>query len=401
MRQDQIRSDDFGSAQRRAGDKWAFWYFLPKLIPRSLSLSPETIFLLSEADSALGHLHGLGQLIRDPELLVGPYLTREALASSRIEGTEASLSDVLQAEASGVATRNENVAEVERYVEATRFAVQAAHALPLSSRLVRDIHAVLMRGVRGQEKLPGQFRQTPVWVGGANPDVALYVPPLPEHLSELLTDWESYLNETPTAPTLIRCGLMHYQFETIHPFLDGNGRMGRLIIGLLLMQEGRLSTPLLYLSGYLESHRREYYDRLQAVRETGDIEGWLQFFLTAIAQQANDAVDRARRLVALREQYRAETAQARSSIGGLVDLMFTNPFLTVARVVSSSGLTNQGARNLIHDAVRRGWIENVGSWGRGGKNYWVAQAVLDIIDAPTAYVEEDNEPPVNGEDPLF
>lgn len=392
MRSDQITSDAFGSAERRPGDKWAFWYFLPKPIPRSLPLSADTVLLLSQADAALGHLHGLGQLIREPELLVGPYLTREALASSRIEGTEASLSDVLQAEASGVQTRNENVAEVERYVKATRFAVRAAESLPLSSRLVCDIHDVLMRGVRGQEKLPGEFRQSPVWVGGRNPDSAIFVPPLPEHLPGLLTDWENYLNERPTAPTLIRCGLMHYQFETIHPFLDGNGRMGRLMIGLLLMQERRLSTPLLYLSGYLESHRREYYDRLQAVRETGDIDGWLQFFLVAIARQAEDAVDRAGKLVLLREQYRAETANARSSIGQLVDLMFSNPFLTVARVEAASGLTNQGARNLIHEASRRGWVRNVGTWGRGGKSYWVADAVLDIIDAPSRYREETDEP---------
>lgn len=392
MRDSQIASGVFGSAERRPGDKWAFWYYLPKPIPRQLALSNETVRLLSLADAALGQLNGLGELIHDPELLVGPYLRREALASSRIEGTEASLSDVLQAEASGQPARNEDVAEVERYIEATRYAVRSTQVLPLSSRLVCDVHAVLMRGVRGQEKLPGQFRASPVWVGGRTPEDAVFVPPLPEHLPELLTDWENYLNETPEAPTLIRCGLMHYQFETIHPFLDGNGRMGRLIIGLLLMQERRLASPLLYLSGYLETHRREYYDRLQAVRERGDVEAWLQFFLVAVARQADDAVVRARQLVTLRERYRGETAQARSRIGAIIDLLFSNPFLTVSRVESALGVTNQGARNLIHQAERRGWVRHFGSWGRGGRAYWVAPEVMNIIDAPSDY---EHEPPAS------
>ena len=390
MRPDQFTSTDFGEPRRRPGDRWAFWYFLPAPVPRALTLDTDTVYALSQADAALGHLHGLGRLIRDPQLLVGPYLTREALASSRIEGTQASLSDVLQAEASGVASRDEDVAEVERYIAATRFAIDAAQRLPLSTRLVCQAHQVLMQGVRGQEKLPGEVRRTPVWVGGgrATPDTATYVPPLPEHLGELLSDWERFLHEPNRMPTLIRCALMHYQFETIHPFLDGNGRIGRLLIGLLLIQEERLSSPLLYLSGYLETHRREYYDRLQAVREEGDIQGWLQFFLLAVASQADDAVTRAAQLVETRERYLAEVVTARSRIGGVVDLMFANPFVTVSRVQHALDVTNQGARNLIRDAVARGWLREVGSWGRGGRTYWVADEIWAIVDAPSVYESE-------------
>jgi len=178
-----------------------------------------------------------------------------------------------------------------------------------------------------------------------NPDTAVFVPPPQERLGDLLADWERFVNETSDMPVLIRCALMHYQFETIHPFLDGNGRIGRLLIGLLLHQEGRLTTPLLYLSGYLlERHRREYYERLQAVRERGELQQWLQFFLTAVKRQADDGVDKAPQLVQLREQYLAEAARARSWVGELIGLLFANPFLTVRRVEAALGITNQGAR---------------------------------------------------------
>jgi Fic family protein len=176
---------------------------------------------------------------------------------------------------------------------------------------------------------------------------------------------------------------MHYQFETIHPFLDGNGRIGRLLVGLMLIQERRLNTPLLYLSGYLEAHRREHYDRLQAVRERGEIQEWLQFFLTAVKRQADDAVDRAGRLVALRESLTAEAAGARSRVGSLINLMFSNPFLTVARVEAAIGVTNQGARNLLRDAAARGWCSELGTFG--GRAFWLADRVWAITEQQPSY----------------
>lgn len=388
----------FGVPAREPGNKWSFWYFNPSSIPRDLELSLDTVDALSEADAALGQLQGLGRLIRDPQLLLGPYLTREAVASSRIEGTEASLSDVLQAEAGGTPSLNEDVAEVERYIQATRRGLQLIEKLPLSRRLVCDVHAVLLDSVRGAERLPGEFRRSPVWVGSPtdNPGTATYVPPLPDHLADAFADWERYVNEKSKRP-LIQAALMHYQFETIHPFLDGNGRIGRLLIGLLLIQAGRLTTPLLYLSGYLETHRREYYDRLQAVRERGEVQEWLQFFLTAVKRQALDASNRATGLVDLRETYLAEAAKTRSSLPGLIALIFTNPFATVARVERALGLTNQGARNLIRDAEKRGWLKVIGTRGRGGRTYWVAPHVLEIIESPAEYQEGDEVPRDDGD----
>lgn len=380
-------SSEFGEVTREPGNRWAFWYFKPKTIPRNLSLSMPTIHALSQADASLGRLQGLGALIKDPELLLGPYLTQEAVASSRIEGTQASLSEVLQAEVSGAASVDEDVAEVERYIAATRLGYGLVKTLPITQRLILDLHKTLLDGVRGQEKLPGEFRRSPVWVGSPtdSPETALFVPPLPIDLPGLITDWEDFVNTPGELPTLIRCGLMHYQFETIHPFLDGNGRIGRLLINLMLMEEERLSTPLLYLSGYLERYRRDYYERLQAVREQGQIQEWLQFFLTAVRRSSDDAVVRSEQLVALRERYLAEAAKSRSNLAAVIDLIFRNPYVTVQRVEKKTGLTNQGARNLIRDAEKRGWVREVGAWGRGGKIYWVAQALYDVIDAPARY----------------
>lgn len=385
----QYTSRDFGEPTREPGKDWAFWYFKPHTIPRALSLAPATVKALSEADASLGRLQGLGTLIREPELLLGPYLTQEAVASSRIEGTQASLSDVLQAEVSGTPTSSEDIAEVERYIEAARHGYALVKDLPLTQRLILQLHRTLLSGVRGQDKLPGEFRRSPVWVGSPtdSPDTALFVPPLPEDLPDLIRDWEIFVNEPDLQPTLIRCGLMHYQFETIHPFLDGNGRIGRLLVNLMLMEEGRLATPLLHMSGYLELYRREYYARLQDVREQGKIQEWLQFFLTAVRRSADDAVRRAEKLVTLRERYLLEASGTRSNLPALVEMIFTNPFLTVRRVEVRTGLTNQGARNLIKDAAKRGWVDEVGAIGRGGRMYWVASDLYAIIDAPAAYAQ--------------
>ncbi|MFT4124408.1 MAG: Fic family protein [Microbacteriaceae bacterium] len=349
---------ELGSATREPGNKHAFTYYLPKPIPRGLELSGDVVGALSDADAALGHLQGLGMLITDPSLLIGPYLRREALASSRIEGTQASLSEVFQSEID-VDARNDDTAEVSRYLQATQQAYELAKNLPITQRLILQVHTTLLTGVRGEEKLPGQFRTTPVWVGpaGATPQTAIFVPPLPRHLSDLISDWERFVNdEGKRLPALIQAALMHYQFETIHPFLDGNGRIGRLLINLLLMERGRLPLPLLYLSNYFETHRDEYYDRLQAVREKAEIEEWLTFFLRAVRAQADDAVNRSRTLVAIREEYHREAIKERSNLPRLVDIIVRNPFVTVKHIEEQLQLTNQGARNLIKNREARGWL---------------------------------------------
>ena len=334
------------------------------------------------ADSALGRLSGVGRLIRNPSILVEPYLRREALASSRIEGTVASLSEVLQAEANDEPTEDEDVKEVINYQQALSKGISLLRHEPIGTQLVCEVHKTLMAHVRGQNKMPGQLRPRPVWIGSAtdSPDTAAFVPPLPEELSHDLEDWQNFIQKPPKLPLLIRCALMHYQFETIHPFLDGNGRVGRLLIMLMLLEGKALSEPLLYVSPYMEERRREYYERLQAVRERGSIQEWLQFFLTAVEYQALDAEKRALRLVELRERYRQDLKAVKSRAIEVVELMFTNPFLTVRRVERALHITNQGARNLIESLEAKGWLRRMPPTGRSGRLYWYAPQVYEVIE---------------------
>ncbi|MCL2781778.1 MAG: Fic family protein [Actinomycetia bacterium] len=353
-----------------------------------MPLTAQTINALSAADAAMGRLQGLGTLIKNPELLIGPYLAQEAVASSRIEGAQTSLTEVLQAEAIDRSTRaDDDIAEVERYLAATRQGYELIKTLPIAQRLLLTLHHILRTGVRGEERSPGQFRRTPVWVGSPtdSPETATYVPPLPGDLPDLIADWETFVNTPGDLPPLIRCALMHYQFETIHPFLDGNGRIGRLLINLMLTAEGRLQTPLLYLSGYLESHRKEYYERLQEVREQGSAQQWLQFFLTAVRKSADDATARSEQLVEIRERYLADATKSRSNLAAIVNLAFANPFLTVTRTRRATGLSDQGARNLIGRAVECGWLVEAGVAGRGGRRIWVAEDIFTIIDTKPNY----------------
>ena len=387
MESSQYVESQFGKPWREPGNKWAFTYYLPNPIPRQVTLSNEIINALSDADTALGHLQGLAELITDPELLIGPYRRREALASSRIEGTQASLSDVFRSEVDTSAS-DDNTDEVQRYLEATRLASELTESLPITARLMLQVHEVLLRGVRGEEKNPGEFRQSPVWVGpaGATANNAPFVPPLPVHLPELLSDWERFVNDDGRRmPALIQAALMHYQFETIHPFLDGNGRIGRLLINLLLVDRGRLPMPLLYLSSYFETYRQTYYDRLQSVRQTGQADSWLLFFLDAITAQSKDAVERSRALISIRESYRKDAMLSRTKLTMLVDALMQNPVITVRRVEQLTGLTNTAARTLVRDAESRGWLTNHGGQGLGGKQYWVAHQVLDVMETPMAY----------------
>ncbi|MFC0547610.1 Fic family protein [Kutzneria chonburiensis] len=382
MKPDQFAAPAFGRVTKKPGDKWAFWYFEPAAMPRDLVMEPRTVLALSKADAALGRLSGVGRLIKDPSILVEPYLTREAVASSRIEGTQASLSDVFRAEAGDHSDEDDDVQEVINYQRALYRGIELLDKLPISSRLILEVHKVLLSGVRGQEKRPGEFRRSPVWIGSPtdSPDTAAFVPPLPEHVGDALADWERFVNEADGLPVLVVCALMHYQFETIHPFLDGNGRVGRLLIMLLLIERKVLELPLLYLSAYMEQNRREYYDRLQAVRERGEIQEWLQYFLTAVHKQASDAEARAGKLVDLREVYRQRLQRKKSRAIEVAELLFSNPFVTVKRVENALEVTNQGARNLIDSLEKSGILRKVGVSGRGGRVFWVADDVFQAID---------------------
>jgi Fic family protein len=387
MDQARFQAPRFGTARR---DGASFWYFAPTTMPRELPLATETIMALSAADNALGRLASAGRYLKDPTVFVRPHITREAVASSRIEGTEASLSDVLQAEAVGD-ERSHDVREVRNYINALERGIELLRELPISQRLVRELHKTLMQGIRGRDKRPGELRELPVYIGSPteSAETAVFVPPLHPLLPDLLGDWERFVHDDPRIPVLVQCAMLHYQFETIHPFMDGNGRLGRLLIVFFLMEKGLLPAPLLYISAYLETHRREYYDRLQAVRERGELEEWIQFFLTAVTAQSKDAVDRSERLFELRERYRTQLAGSRSRATEVVDLLFENPFLTARTVVDRLRVTNQGALKLIRALEGRGWLMEMGAIGRGGRMYWAAGEVFSIIDQPSPDGPED------------
>ena len=356
-----------------------FYTFVPAALPRRFSLGDQTVLLLSEADRALGRLAGAGRLLPNPHLLVRPYVAREALASSRIEGTQASLSDVFDATALGDETGQ--VREVTNYIRALERGLTELARLPISMRLLCSIHEELLRGVRGQERLPGEVRRSPNWIGSPDnrPETAIFVPPPVDEMHRALTDWERFIHEDVPIPPLVKCALLHYQFETIHPFLDRNGRLGRLLIVFYMVEQDLLPDPLLYISAYFEAHRSDYYDRLQAVRERGEIEEWTQFFLRAVAVQAGDAIRRAERLADLREQYRQAAARTRSRAGEGVDLVFENPVLTTNFVAHRLDVTPQGALNLIR-RLEDGGILTEHERVPGRSMRWVADAVLGALE---------------------
>ena len=297
--------------------------YLPKPIPRSIQLDELTTAALSEADRALGRLAGAGRLLRNPLLLANLYVRREAISSTRIEGTHATLDDLYEAETGG--SVSEDVKEVVNYVETLFAGLRAVEDRPITVDLVKELHVNLLADVRGEDKQPGVIRTRPNWIGSGDPATARFVPPPHTELDSGLADWENFLSEELVMPPLIRCAMMHYQFETLHPFLDGNGRLGRLLIVLYLIREKHLPAPLLYLSTYFEQHKSEYYDALQRVREEGDIQTWLRHFLTAITDQANDAVHRSERLLDLDDEYRARLTGSRSRAHEVIDLLLERP----------------------------------------------------------------------------
>ncbi|MCS5721498.1 Fic family protein [Herbiconiux sp. CPCC 203407] len=381
MRPSDFTSDRFGSLTTKPNSAWHHAYFMPVSIPRELSLDPETVAALSRADIALGRLSGLATVIDNPALLLGPALAQEALASSRIEGTEASLSEVLSAENEDVPIENENLREVANYLRAIEQGTELIASWPLTLRFFCALHETLLTGVRGEEKSPGELRRSPVWIGSPNarPETARFIPPHQDDLGELLADWERFVNDPSTMPSVLRGALMHYQFETIHPFLDGNGRIGRLLIGFELMRDDVLSAPILHISGYFEANRNQYYDRLQAVRERGEIDEWVQFFAAAVEHQANESAGRIRTLLDIRERYRANVRGDRSQVADLIDVLLENPVITVSAVVRALSVTQPTASNLLRRAEGLGWVRSAGRWGRGGKERWVASEIWQAV----------------------
>ncbi|MDE2343103.1 MAG: Fic family protein [Betaproteobacteria bacterium] len=342
--------------------------FIPAPLPPAppLNLRGELQRLLSAADRALGRLDGSVLTLPNADLFVFMYVRKEAVLSSQIEGTQSSLQDVLAAEAQLFdETRPSDVKEVINYVQAMNHGLERLPELPVSVRLIREIHAKLMQGVRGGRLQPGELRTSQNWIGpsGSTLGSATFVPPPHHFVPEALGELEKFLHAQDELPPLVKIGLAHAQFETIHPFLDGNGRVGRLLVTFLLTEREILHKPVLYLSHYLKQHRQEYYDRLQAVRENGAWEAWLEFFLNGVITVAAEASQTARQILQLREQHRSAITDHLGRAAGnghkVLESLYDRPIVSVSDVKGLTGTTYAAANSLVSRMVGLGILSEI------------------------------------------
>jgi Uncharacterized conserved protein len=333
----------------------AYKSFLPAPLPPNppIELDARTIELLVSANNKVALLDGLSSRIPNIHLFISMYVRKEALMSSQIEGTQATLEDILDPAIEE--NTNRNVADVVNYIKATEFAISRLKDLPLCCRLIKEIHAVLMEDVRGQEKSPGEFRWSQNWIGGQGSSLknARYIPPAPDDMKDAMSDMENFMNDDDgNLDALIQAALIHYQFETIHPFLDGNGRIGRLLITLFLMEKGILNVPALYISYFLKKNRTEYYDRMMSVREGGNYEQWITFFLNAVHDCAEDAIDAIDKLTALHEKNTAvigSMGRASKTAMAVFEYFEKNPIAEVKKTADSLSLSY----NAVSGAITR------------------------------------------------
>jgi cell filamentation protein, protein adenylyltransferase len=353
--------------------------FVPQSLPPLLSLDMAFARLLSEADAALSELSGLGRQLPNPHLLIAPYLKREAVLSSRIEGTQASLNDLFREELASPEDDTSDVKEVSNYARALELGIQRLQTLPLSLRLVREIHGALLAEVRGQDQQPGEFRRHQNFIGprGSTLATAIFVPPPVTEMNAALDSWEKFLHSDHSLPDLVACALMHAQFETIHPFGDGNGRVGRLLITLFLVSRNRLSQPLLYLSAFIEEHKNDYYDLLQRTRTHGDWRQWLDFFLTGVREIAKESTRQVTQLLDVRESWRANL-RGHANEQALVDALLANPFITVDRAARVMNKSFPTASAAIDWMTANGYLAEITGRKRG--RVFAAEAILAIIE---------------------
>lgn len=356
--------------------------FVPPPLPPLLSFDTDLVGQLSAADRALGELAGVGRTLPSPHLFTRALVRREAVLSSRIEGTQATLSDLVLFEIERPATPLGDVQEVANYVTAMDYLLDPRRSAPVRLWLLREAHRILLTEVRGENAMPGQYRDTQNWLGstGAGIDDASYVPPPVELLPDCLDAFESYLHTTRVLPPLIEIACLHYQFEAIHPFKDGNGRLGRLLVALLLVEWGLLPGPMLDFSSYIERRRQEYYARLLAVSTHGDWAGWIAFFLDVMAVQARDALRRAQRLQELRNDYRSRVTGVRSSslLPHLVDALFATPALTINTARQLLGVSHRAATIHITKLIDIGLLVEIPASGRIRR--FIAREILAVVN---------------------
>jgi len=360
-----------------------YWAFVPNPLP-PLGLdkfSADFVGILSGADRGIGALKSLSKLVPNPSLLVAPYVRKEAVQSSRIEGTQASLSDIFYYEASKEKPKHADTLEVLNYVRAMTYGLSRLKELPLSLRLVKEIHLKLMEGVRGEKMRPGEFRTSQNWIGplGCSLADAIYVPPPVLEMNEALAQWEEFLHRDDSVAPLIKCALMHYQFEAIHPFLDGNGRVGRLLITFYLCEEGYLEYPVLYLSDFFERQREDYYDLLLGVSRDGNWDPWLRYFIRGVAEQSRAAEETGHKILDLQKKYRQQLQKESVSTAALqlLDMLFVNPFVSLPGVSDYLKVTWPTAKASVERLVKLGILREVSGRKRG--RIYCAEELLDVL----------------------
>lgn len=354
--------------------------FRPTPLPPELEMDEELLRHLIDANRQLAQLDTASKLIPNTELFVSMYVRKEALMSSQIEGTQCTLEDVLDPELD--ISANVDVGEVINYVKATQFALERLNSLPICNRLLREIHEVLMEGVRGQEKNPGEFRRSQNWIGAAGCSLkdARYIPPNMEDMEEAMSELEKYINENEAYDTLIQAALIHYQFETIHPFLDGNGRIGRLLILLYLMERRLLSKPVIYVSYFLKKNHVEYYDRISEVRRSGNYEQWVRFFLEAVSAAAVDAVSSIEKLSKLHIEnvkLLPKSTRSRDTVRELFDYLEQHPIIDIKRTAVALGVSYNTVSTAVKKLVQLGILKETTNAARN--RVFAYESYLDIL----------------------
>ena len=381
MNQEDFKSSTAGKCVRTI-TRPPYWAYVPNPLPPKIEVDWELASLLSKADSKLGELSGAGQLLPNPHLLIRPFIRREAVTSSRIENTQSGLDDLFLFEADETKpSPMSDVREIHNYVRAMEYGIERLRELPISSRLICEIHGILMEEVRGEGATPGLMRTSQNWIGspGCTLMDATYIPPQVPDMKQCFSDLEKYIHSDPQEPALIQCALVHYQFEAIHPFLDGNGRIGRLLITFMLLEKGLLSQPLLYLSDFFERYRDEYYELLLNVSQKGDWKAWLTFFLNGVRQQSEDALSTIQKLLALQNRYKEIAAgpRASKSVSPLIDHLFANPVISVSELSQTWEISFPTVQRGVDYLIQKGVLREITR--RSRNRLFVADEIFNTI----------------------